>query len=110
MRWVFEQLPFVSFKVLQLDSQHVFLIVGEHVNIFISQPELLAWVSETVLVVDPVPVEVFSRLTKIISALDDLELRHKLNQKLIHFDWSACALDDVTCVFVLAVRKGDFID
>jgi hypothetical protein len=72
-------IPFVSFEVLQFNSQHVLLIVGEHVNIFISKPELLAWVAKAVLIVDPVPVEVFSRLAEIVSALDNLELRHKLN-------------------------------
>ena len=63
-------LPFVSFKVLEFNAQRIVLIVCQHVNVLVAQPELLSWVSETVLVVGPVSVKVLARLPEIVTSLN----------------------------------------
>lgn len=68
-------LPFVSFEVLQLDPEDVVLVVGQHVNVFVAKPELFARISEAVLVIGPVSVEVLSRLSVVVSSLYDLKRR-----------------------------------
>lgn len=67
-------LPFVSFKILQLNSKHVVLVIGEHVDVLIAEPELFSRVTEAVLVIGPVPVEVLPWLAEVITSLDHLNI------------------------------------
>lgn len=64
--------PLVSLKVLQFYSQHIFFVVGQHVDVFVAHPELLGWVTEAILVVSPISVEVLSWLAQVVSSLDHL--------------------------------------
>jgi hypothetical protein len=67
-------LPFVAFKILQLNAQHVVLVIGEHVDVFISEPELFSRVTKAVLVIGPVTVEVLAWLAEVIASLDYLNI------------------------------------
>ena len=68
------RLPFVPFEILQFHTEDVFFVVGQHVDVFVAEPELLGGVSETVLVVVPVAIEVFPGIAEVGSTLDHLEM------------------------------------
>ena len=40
-------------------------------NVLISQPQFLIWFAESVFVIIPIPIEIFPRVTIIISSLND---------------------------------------
>lgn len=65
--------PLISFEVLQLNSQHVILVICQHVDVLVTKPELLAWIPEAILVICPVPVEVLWRDAEVVSTLDNLK-------------------------------------
>lgn len=64
--------PFVAFEILQFDAQRIVLVVGQHVNVLVTQPELLGRIAKAVFVVRPVAIEVLARLAKVVATLDDL--------------------------------------
>jgi predicted transcriptional regulator len=64
--------PLVALKVLQLDAQCVVLVVGQHVDVLVAHPELLGGITEAILVVGPVAVEVLAWIAKIVTSLNDL--------------------------------------
>lgn len=66
------RLPLVAFEVFQFDAQHVILVVRQHVDIFVPEPELLRRIAETVFVVRPIAVEVFARIPEVVAPLDHL--------------------------------------
>lgn len=66
-------LPSVSFEVFQLDPQHVFIVAGKHVNVFIAHPKFLCGIAKSIFIIGPVPVEVFTyRIADVVSSLNDL--------------------------------------
>lgn len=68
-------LPLVAFKIFKFHAKRVFFVVGQHVYVFISQPEFFGRIAETVLVIRPISVEVFAWFAQVVSPLYYLELR-----------------------------------
>jgi len=72
-------LPFVAFKVLEFHSQHVVLVVSQHVDVLIAKPELFGRVPKAVFVVSPVTVEVLSWFAEVVTSLDYLKYGKKIH-------------------------------
>jgi hypothetical protein len=66
-------LPFVAFKIFKLDAQHAVFIIGKHVDVLITKPELFCRVTKAILIIGPITVEVLSRIAEVIPPLDNLE-------------------------------------
>lgn len=62
-------LPFVSLEVFEFHSKRVILVVGEHVNVLVTEPEFSSRIAEAVFVVDPISVEIFPRLAEVVPPL-----------------------------------------
>ena len=67
--------PFVAFEILEFHSQGIIFGVGQHVNVFISQPEFVIGIAESAFVIVPVSVEILS----VVSAIIVSSLNHLLN-------------------------------
>ena len=66
--------PLVAFKVLHLNPQLKIVRCGHHVNVFVSHPKLLLWISEPKLVLIPATIKAFSRFPIISTTLNHLKL------------------------------------
>lgn len=73
-------LPFVSFEIFQLDPERVVLVVRQHVDVLVAEPEFLARIAEAVLVVGPVAVEVLPGFAKVVTPLNDLQNRRGISR------------------------------
>lgn len=81
-------IPFISFEIFQFNSQRIVFIIGEHVNVFIAQPEFFGWIAETIFVISPVSIEILSWFTEIVSSLNDLEKMFFTRNSMIHLDFA----------------------
>lgn len=79
LEYLFVVLPFVAFEILQFDSQRIIFSVGQHVNVFISQPEFVIGIAESALVIVPVSVEILS----VVSAVIVSPLNHLITKIII---------------------------
>lgn len=71
-------LPSVSLEIFQFDSQYVFVVAGQHVNIFVAHPKFFSGVAESVFIIGPVPIEIFAyRIGNIVSSLYHLQKKKK---------------------------------
>jgi len=64
--------PFVTLEIFQFYPKLVFFVVRQHVNVLVSKPKFFGRVTKAIFIIRPIAVEVFSRITEIISPLDDL--------------------------------------
>ena len=81
---IFLYLPLVAFKVLQLDAKRIVLCIGQHVNIFIAQPEFAIRIAESALVVVPVSVKVLSVVPSVVvPPLDHLKEEQQNKQTVL---------------------------
>lgn len=84
--YLFVVLPFVAFEILQFDSQRIIFSVGQHVNVFISQPEFVIGIAESALVIVPVSVEILSVVSAVIvSPLNHLITKYNNNNMISDF-------------------------
>lgn len=66
--------PLVAVKVLELNAKHVVVVVGQHVNVLVAEPELAAGIAETVFVIVPILVEVLRWYAEVVSPVDHLSV------------------------------------
>ena len=67
--------PDVPFEIFEFDPELVLPAPRQHVDVFVSEPELPGGVAEAVLVLLPVLVEARPRFLVVIASLDQLRFR-----------------------------------
>ena len=87
--------PDVPFEIFEFDPELVLPAPRQHVDVFVSEPELPGGVAEAVLVLLPVLVEARPRFLVVIASLDHLRFRD-YDRSIRHPLWI-----DATCMWNL---------